>query len=187
MVEAETFRWSPAGDSPARQRLATSRYRVLRGPRATLAAKRTQGVRRPLKFNPEIELIVRADTVLLVEGCTDAPRGKARRSHRGPRMGMRTRTLQEPGRSRRLYSKAPAGAAGGNVSRPRAAAPRGSRSEQASARVVPPSEGNEARRDGRREVGAPHGTEEAGEPRGTLWRDGGAGTRNRWRERWRGN
>jgi len=39
-------------------------------------------------------------------------------------------------------------------------------------------------RDGRGEVGAPHSTCEAGEPtRGTPWREGGAGTRNRWRER----
>jgi len=57
-------------------------------------------------------------------------------------------------------------------------------SEQASAAQVPPSEGNEARRDGRREVAAPHRTDEAGEPtQGTRRREGGAGERNRWRER----
>ncbi len=39
---------------------------------------------------------------------------------------------------------------------------------------------------GRQEVGALHSTEEAGEPtRGTPWREGGAGTRERSRERWR--
>jgi len=43
----ENFWWNPAGVKPARQRLATSRNRVLRGPGATLAAKRTQGVARP--------------------------------------------------------------------------------------------------------------------------------------------
>ncbi len=53
-------------------------------------------------------------------------------------------------------------------------------------RMVPPSEGNEARRDGRQEVGAPHRTCEAGEPtRGTPWRERGAGLRNHWRERCR--
>src|SRR5579884_3207866 len=52
--------------------------------------------------------------------------------------------------------------------------------------LVPPSEGNEARRDGRRDVGAPRNTAEAGEPtRGTRRREGGAGTRNRRRERCR--
>ena len=53
--------------------------------------------------------------------------------------------------------------------------------------MVPPSEGNEARREGRQGVGAPHSTDEAGEPaRGTPWREGGAGSWNRWRERWPG-
>src|SRR4051794_18850648 len=41
--------------------------------------------------------------------------------------------------------------------------------------VVSPSEGNEVRREGRTGVGAPHTTEEAGEPfRGTRRREGGA-------------
>ena len=40
--------------------------------------------------------------------------------------------------------------------------------------------------DGRQEIGALHSTCEAGEPtRGTLWREGGAGLRTRWRERCR--
>ena len=50
--------------------------------------------------------------------------------------------------------------------------------------AVPPNEGNEVRRDEQRGVGALHCTEEAGEPpRGTPWRESGAGTRKRWRER----
>lgn len=50
--------------------------------------------------------------------------------------------------------------------------------------AVPPSEGNEARRNGRQEVGAPRSTDEAGEPtRGTPWREGGARRGNCWRER----
>lgn len=47
---------------------------------------------------------------------------------------------------------------------------------------------NEGTRDGRRGVGAPHSTDEAGEPaRGTPWREGGTGRENRWRERCRGH
>jgi hypothetical protein len=43
------------------------------------------------------------------------------------------------------------------------------------ATVVSPSEGNEARRNGRRGVGASHSTVESGEPsRGTPRREGGA-------------
>lgn len=39
--------------------------------------------------------------------------------------------------------------------------------------VIPWIEGNEVKRDGRRGVGAPHSTDEAGEPtRGTPWREG---------------
>ncbi len=41
------LQWVPAGRNPARQRPATSRNRVLRGPGVTPAAKRTQGVRKP--------------------------------------------------------------------------------------------------------------------------------------------
>jgi len=43
-----------------------------------------------------------------------------------------------------------------------------------SATAVLPSEGNEARQEGRQGVTAPHCTGEAGEPtRGTPWREGG--------------
>lgn len=53
-------------------------------------------------------------------------------------------------------------------------------------RVVPPNEGNEARRDGWQGVGAARSSDEGGEPiRGTRRSQGAAGTRNRWRERWR--
>ena len=49
-------------------------------------------------------------------------------------------------------------------------------SETPDATGIPPSEGNEARRDGRRGFGAPHTTGDAGEPtRGTPPREGGAG------------
>ena len=48
--------WDLAGFSPARQRLATSRNRVLRGSGVTLAAKRTQGVTRPCDSAPKGDL-----------------------------------------------------------------------------------------------------------------------------------
>ena len=50
---------------------------------------------------------------------------------------------------------------------------RGGRTTDAT--MVSPSEGNEARRNGRQGVAAPHSTVEAGEPtRGTPGREGGA-------------
>ncbi|MDB4930678.1 MAG: hypothetical protein JWM10_3162 [Myxococcaceae bacterium] len=49
-----------------------------------------------------------------------------------------------------------------------------------------PREGNEASREGRQDVGVPRSTGEAGEPtQGTPWREGGTGSWNYWRERWR--
>src|SRR3954469_22959007 len=61
-------------------------------------------------------------------------------------------------------------------SRPVAEASGGRGSETSDATGIPPSEGNEARRDGRRGVGASNSTDEAGEPTlGTPWREGGAG------------
>src|SRR3954452_2283160 len=50
------------------------------------------------------------------------------------------------------------------------------RERNSGAAGIPPSEGNEARRDGRRGFGASHSTDEAGEPtRGTPRREGGDG------------
>lgn len=46
--------------------------------------------------------------------------------------------------------------------------------EQVDASEVPPSEGNEARRDGRREVGASRSTDEGGEPNRRDPSEGGA-------------
>ena len=54
-------------DDPVRQRLATSRNRVLRGPRATSAAKRTQGVGGP-RCKPRNESVRGADAVFWAEG-----------------------------------------------------------------------------------------------------------------------
>ena len=54
------------------------------------------------------------------------------------------------------------------------------------ARAVPVSGGNEVSRDGRQEVEVPNSTEEARElSRRNPSREVGAGSLNRWRERWR--
>lgn len=76
--------------------------------------------------------------------------------------GASARASQEPGRSRRLLGDEPSVGAAPQPSR------RGASSDPAKyedASEVSPSEGNEARRDGRREVGASRRTYEGGEPR----------------------
>ncbi len=51
--------------------------------------------------------------------------------------------------------------------------------------AVSRNEGNEVKRNGRREVRASHCTVKMGEPtQGTPWREGDAGIRNRLEERW---
>ena len=73
-----------------------------------------------------------------------------------------------------------------NNPRPAAAASCVCGNEAQGARRYRESEGNEATREGRQEVGVLYSTDEAGEPtRGTPWREGGTGTRERSRERWR--
>jgi hypothetical protein len=54
-------------------------------------------------------------------------------------------------------------------------------------RMVPPSEGNEVRRDGRQDVGVSHSTVEAGERLSarTLGREGDTESRTCWEETWR--
>ena len=74
--------------------------------------------------------------------------------------------------------KTAGGRAPAHQARGRGVAPGVRRSEPAGARMVPPREGNEARGDGRRGIGAPHTTGEAGEscPRNPAPGDGLAGT-----------
>src|SRR3954465_8670424 len=73
-------------------------------------------------------------------------------------------------------------------SRPMADASGGHGSETRMRPGYRPREGNEARRDGWRGVGASNSTFEAGEPTlGTPWREGGAGPGDRRRDRCRGH
>jgi hypothetical protein len=87
---------------------------------------------------------------------------------------MIIRVLQEPGRPDRLHRDTRLGNRVNNSPRPSIA--RRDRWEQTTTQpVVSPSEGNQARRDGRSGVGASHSIEEAGEPvRGTPRREGDA-------------
>jgi hypothetical protein len=87
---------------------------------------------------------------------------------------MITRVPQEPGRPNRLHRYFRLG--NRNTNSPMPTIVRRDRREQTTAHtVVSPSEGNEARREGRLGVGAFHSTDEAGEPfRGTRRREGDA-------------
>jgi hypothetical protein len=87
---------------------------------------------------------------------------------------MIIRVLQEPERPDRLHRLTRLGNRVNNSPEPTIA--RRDRWEQTTTQpVVSPSEGNEAKRDGRSGVGASHSIDEAGEPlRGTLWREGDA-------------
>jgi hypothetical protein len=87
---------------------------------------------------------------------------------------MINRVPQEPERPDRLHRLTRLGNRVINSPEPTVA--RRDRWEQTATQpVVSPSEGNEARRDGRSGVGASHSIDEAGEPlRGTPWREGDA-------------
>ncbi len=92
------------------------------------------------------------------------------------------RVAREPERPCRFHRHFRLGNRNTNSPCPRSRVP--AAGSKPGARVVSPTEGNEGRRDGRTGVGAPHSTVETGEPfRGTRRREGGAVSRNRWRER----
>ena len=151
----ETFRADPAGERPARQRPATSRKRVLRGGGATLTTKRRQRARGPARLSLERLTHEGADVVNGAAAASSAER-RGTRSLRGLRAGRAPQGfVQEPGRPRRLRGIVPGGqpAIKGPGSRAAGAPPPRERTRTRTA--VPPSEGNEARREGRRGVGAP--------------------------------
>ena len=141
----------PAGESPDRPRLATSRNRVLRGPGVTPATKRTQGVCRPRDGAPKV---MGAEPTLLVErkATTVAPSWPGAIDPPGSESGAcRQGSPRNLGDLVRSTGGGGAGAAVEDVQAHRSCSAGGSEVERA---VVPPSEGNEARRDGARGVGA---------------------------------
>jgi hypothetical protein len=112
--------------------------------------------------------------------------GLVRRSRRGPRAGHRHKDSAGTWEARLLpFVSLAWGQPMNNAPGPRSASDRGER-KQAHGRVTP-SEGNEARREGKTGVGASHSTEESGEPpRGDPPEGRGRLVRNRWRDTWRG-
>ena len=172
--------------NPARQSLASSRKRVLRGGgRPPLRSVDSESQCRATE--PRNLLLAGATVVVTSGGRAEAPQWPGvLRSYRGPRTGRRdTRVAREPERpcrfrrDCRLESRLPT--PGGS------AAPVPSwRGRTGDETTVSPSEGNEVRRDGRQGVGASHSNVEAGElDRRTPRSEGDAVSTDRWRETWR--
>ena len=172
--------------NPARQSLASSRKRVLRGGgRPPLRSVDSESQCRAIE--PRNLLLAGATVVDTSGGRAEAPQWPGvLRSYRGPRTGRRdTRVAREPERpcrfrrDCRLESRLPT--PGGS------AAPvpswRGRKEDET---TESPNEGNEVRRDGRQGVGASHSNVEAGElDRRTPRSEGDAVSTDRWRETWR--
>jgi len=116
-----------------------------------------------------------ADVVKGTEGRVAAPQWPGAHDPAGVReQDTFTWVPQEPGRPRRLHGKSRLELPGDQL-QARGRCIRRPRERNSGATVVPPSEGNEARRKGRQGIGAPHTTYDAGEPiRGTQLREGGA-------------
>ena len=149
--------------NPARQSLASSRKRVLRGGRK-LQLRSVDSESQCRAIEPRNLLIAEATVVDTSEGRAETPQWPGvHRSYRGPRTGRRDiRVAREPERpcrfrrdcrlesrltnSRLIHSSIPSWWG-----------------RTAVAPVVSPSEGNEVRRDGRQGVAVPHSSDEAGE------------------------
>src|SRR5437763_5926008 len=114
-----------------------------------------------------------ADVLKATEGRVAAPPWPGVRGPAGVReQDTFTGVPQEPGRPRRLLGESRPEVPGDQL-QARGRRTRRPRERNAGATGIPPSEGNEARRDGRRGVGAPHTTIDAGErTRGTPPREG---------------
>src|SRR3954452_13866851 len=114
-------------------------------------------------MEPRNIVIAGADVVIGTEGRVAAPQWPGVRDPAGVReQDTFTRVPQEPGRPRRLRGKSRVEVPGDQL-QARGRRIRRPRERNADATAVPPSEGNEARRDGRRGVGGPHTTDDAGE------------------------
>ena len=129
-----------------------------------------------MRLSPEIDIIAGADVVYSTEGRVAAPQGPGASDPAGvEEQGTLTGVLQEPGRPSRPLGKSRPEVPGDQL-QARGRRTRRSGERNTGAAEVPPSEGDEARWDGRRGVGALHITRDAGEPtRGTPLREGGAG------------
>lgn len=134
------------------------------------------GSRWAVRLSPEMNLLARAETVSLrrrqhpVGGATVATGVSP-----GSENTARPRAI--PGNPGRFAVSTRIQAVGGPPTKPQAQA-RGfdlAWERRLRSAVVSPSEGNEARRKGRRAIGAPHSNDEVGEPsQGTPWMEGGA-------------
>ena len=124
-----------------------------------------------MRLSPEIDIIAGADGVHLPEGRVAAPQWPGAGDPAGvEEQGTLTGVPQEPGRPLRLLGKSRPELPGDQL-QALDRRTRRPRERNAGATGIPPNEGNEVRRDGRRGVGASHITDDAGEPtRGTLLR-----------------
>ena len=175
--------------NPARQRLATSRNRVLRGGGAIRPAKRTPGVCRP-RDGASIDNTMRAPTSL---GRRKAVSTRQEKAGREERAGVEERGMCAWGFPRNLgdlFVSASTNREGHPIkqSRPggRTLASYGSeRRVQAQYRNV-----KGTKRGGMDEQESEHlvvPRKRGNAPERTPWREGDAGSWTRWRDRWRGH
>jgi len=179
--------WDPAGGNPARPRQAASRKRVLRGvEQSNPRSVDSESVGRVMEPRNWI-LLVRADAVILAEGTT-YPRERLRegRPPRGQRAGHADEGPPGTWEARTSPREDPAGDRSPSPGPPPPASSVADGNEEAARREVGPSEGNEARHEGRAGVGADHTTEEASErqPGGAGGGKGQPGGRDQRRARW---
>ena len=144
----KTFHCDPSGASPEPARLTRHRNRVLRGARVTWAAKRTQGVCRPCDRASKAAMWGRRPRMSgRLQGADRV--GRVRAPHRGQRAGhVHERVAQEPGRAHALLARSAMRASPNKrpgIDHPRGAGRVGAKTARSK---VPPSEGNEVRRDG---------------------------------------
>ena len=172
--------------NPARQSLASSRKRVLRGGgRPPLRSVDSESQCRAIE--PRNLLLAGATVVDTSGGRAEAPQWPGvLRSYRGPRTGRRdTRVAREPERPCRLRRDCRLGVPAYQLQVDPQLCPELVGTNRGRT-MVSPSEGNEVRRDERQGVGAFHSNVEAGElDRRTPRSEGDAVSTDRWRETWR--
>ncbi len=133
---------------------------------------------------------VGADAVSVAEGRADAPLCQVRRSHRGLRAGhVHMGVPQELGRPDRFHGRS-SGQSGRPVHGPRAqgglrALSSLGANEQGAARGLQGRRQQALGTNGRESERLVVPVKRGNRPDGTPWREGGAESRNRWRERWR--